>query len=74
MKIVEWLGRKNIKPINVMRGDTITLISNGKDLLTSEVKDAMKITEVGIFLGEIEKRKCLGGIFMEDKKNTKIIE
>lgn len=63
---MNWISRKKITPIHIVPGDSLELSYEGKILLVHICTVPMTINEVGIFTTEIDGRKALGGVFINE--------
>lgn len=72
MKILKWLKKEKIAPINVLPGDSVTLSyrdAAGQDhhAAYAQIEKPMIIDEARIFTAEIENKDAIGGVFMGKK-------
>jgi hypothetical protein len=69
--VKQWFARKKLArrdQVNVTPGDSITLLSEGNELITVPMTRFMRIEEVGVFSDATEDgRNMICGAFIEAK-------
>jgi hypothetical protein len=76
----KWRIRKPISPMSVVPGDTVEVTSHrtlhvgpiniplkSRRLVWDEIKKPMRINEVGLFDAEVDGRKAIGGVLIEEE-------
>lgn len=63
----KWLKRKKIHTINLVKGDTLTLLHEDEELIQAPISEYIAVDEVGIFevKDELGMKKGIGGVFGE---------
>lgn len=66
--ITKWLSREKLRPrewLHVCKGDTISVLFNGKEVTSARAERDMTIDEVGVCEIEVDGHKGIAGVAFE---------
>ncbi len=64
---MKFLKREQINPVGVVKGDSLILLVDNKEIMRQEITETHTFTEAGIFEVNGKDQYMLGGVFIEDK-------